>query len=586
MSRRSDISLLGTLWNFARPHWKFFGLSFLAAPVSTVLVVLQPMVLQRAIDNHIIVGDETGIVRMAAIYLVLVITAFLFEAAYTLLISFGAMRTIADVRDRVYRHTLGLSQSYFDKQPTGKLLTRATSDVEALGETLTAGAVTIVLDLLVVMGVIIGMFFMDSSLTLVLVFIVPPLAFIVNVLRKVLRKLYLHVRTSLATLNAYTAERLTGVEVVQLYGDEARTLSAFSGHLHEYRDTAIKTNIWDALLFAIVDGLSSVTMAMMLWYGANGIFEGALTAGVLAAFIDYVAKLFSPIQQFSQKVAVIQRAMSALEKITDLLDEEPTLREGAVGLPADCESRLVLEDVCFAYGVDSPRVLDRVSLSLEPGEVVALVGRTGSGKSTIAKLVSSAYEGYQGSIRLAGRELSGIALADARRFVGTVRQDVQLFPGSVRFNLCLGREVDDETLWAAIRTASAVDVVERLGGLGGALRAGGLNISQGEAQLLAFARALVDDAPLIVLDEATASVDSVTEAAIQNATAAILENKTVLVIAHRLSTISHADRIIVLEQGRILEQGTHAELMDLGEHYAALWRQQLEVGAVGMDSRE
>jgi ATP-binding cassette, subfamily B, multidrug efflux pump len=576
MSKRSDMSLLWTLWDFARAHLRYFVLALVAAPVSTVLVVAQPMILQRAIDEYIIVGDQEGIVQMAAIYLVIVLGAFVSEAAYTLFISFGAMRTIADVRLRIYRHTLSLSQSYFDKQPTGKLLTRATSDVEALGETLTAGAVTIVLDVLVVCGVVVGMFLMDAELSLVLLLVVPPLALAVNLLRKILRRLYLQVRTSLATLNAYTAERLTGVEVVQLYGDETRTLTAFNKHLFDYRDTTIRTNVWDALLFAVVDGLSSVTMAMMLWYGAQGIFEEALTAGVLAAFIDYVAKLFRPIQQFSQKVAVIQRAMSALEKITDLLDVAPPKRERDLPLSLEQPSELVLDKVSFAYGPDAPRVLDEVSLQLRPGQVVALVGRTGSGKSTVGKIISSAYEGYEGSIRLAGIELKEVALPDARRFVGTVRQDVHLFPGTVRFNLCLGREVDDATLEQALATASAVDVVERLGGLDGELRAGGDNISQGEAQLLAFARLLVDDAPLVVLDEATASVDSLTEAAIQLATEKILKQKTVLVIAHRLSTISQADLIVVLDKGRVVEQGTHEELLRLDQHYAGLCRQQFQ----------
>ena len=366
MSQRSDWSMLGTLWGFARPHRLLFLLAVLSAPLSTMLVVLQPIVLQRAIDEYIIVGDQAGIITMALMYLGIVLGAFVFEAAYTLFISYGAMKTIADVRTRVYSHSLRLPQSTFDRQPTGKLLTRSTSDVEALGETLTAGAVTIVLDVLVVLGVVIGMFTMNSGLTMVLLLVVPVLAVVVNTLRKILRGLYLHVRTSLATLNAYMAERLTGVEVVQLYRDEERTMAAFEDRLLDYRDTTIRTNIWDALLFAVVDGLSSVTMALMLWYGANGIFEGALTAGVLAAFIDYVAKLFGPIQQFSQKVAVIQRAMSALDKITGLLDEPTFERVTNRQLPRDLEVGLELSDVRFAYSDTNPDVLHGVVCPLSP----------------------------------------------------------------------------------------------------------------------------------------------------------------------------------------------------------------------------
>jgi len=557
---------------YLRPDAPLYVVAVLCAPASALLTVAQPYLLKVAIDDHIVPQQAEGLQTAALYYLGAVLVAFLMESLYTLTLSYAAMRTITRIRQHVYRHTLGLAQSFWDREPTGKLLTRTTSDVEALGETLTAGAITIVLDVMLVVGILVAMLSLDPKLTAVMVLVAPVLAVAIEGIRRVLRRLYLQVRTTIATLNAYMAERLTGLEVVQLYSDEQRVLEQFRKRNHAYRDATIRTNVWDAALYAIVDGMSSVTMALMLWYSASDWFGSAVTAGLLAAFLDYVAKLFTPIREFSAKLAVIQRANSALEKIFSVLDHDEVVEAGDRSLP-EVEGTLAVRGLHFAYG-DGPDVLSDIDLDLRHGEVVALVGRTGSGKTTIGKLLIRMYDGYRGSITLDGDELSSLTTDTVRGAVGMVHQDVQLYPGTVRFNLALGADLSDEQLTEAIELANATAVVERLGGLDGRVEHKGRNVSVGEAQLLAFARTMAHDAPIVILDEATASVDTLTEARIQAATEALLARKTVLVIAHRLSTVVGADRILVLDAGQVIERGPHAELMAAGGHYQDLFDSQ------------
>ncbi|MCO4745557.1 MAG: ABC transporter ATP-binding protein [Proteobacteria bacterium] len=573
MLHPTDTALFKKAWKYLRPELPLYVLAMLAAPASALLVVLQPYLLRIAIDDYIQVGDVAGVQGIALGYLGAVLVAFVMEATYTLAMSYGALRSIARLRGAVYTHTLSLSRSFFDKRRTGQLLTRATSDVDALGETLTAGAVTIVLDVLLVVGILAAMLWQNAALTFVILLMAPVIAVVLETIRRILRRLYLEVRESLSALNAYIAERLSGVQVVQLYSDEERSMTQFGERVTRYRNATIATNVWDATLYAIVDGLTSVSVALMLWYGTGSLLEGALSAGLLAAFVDYVDKLFRPIREFSAKIAILQRASAALEKIFGLLDNDDRITAGSRSLPENADG-FSLEDVTFAYGEEGPTVLSHVDIEVGAGQVVALVGRTGSGKSTLAKLLTRAYDGYEGSLKLGGIELSELHPAQVRSAVSTVEQDVRLFPGDVRFNLSLGADRTDAELLEAVRLVHAEGVVERLGGLDGLITHDGANISVGEAQLLSFARTMAAKTPIVLLDEATASVDTLTEALIQEATNAVFAHRTVLVIAHRLSTIVNADQIIVLDAGQVIERGTHRELLAADGAYADLFHSQ------------
>ena len=426
--RQTDLVLFRKVLPFLKTAWPLYATALVIAPLSAVGAVAQPYLLKVALDDYIAVGDVDGTRWIALAYLGMVVVTFLLEAGYTLAISHAAMQTIAKVRETVYTHTLSLSRRFFDHQPSGRLLTRATSDVEALGETLTAGALTIALDVVKVIGILVAMFLLDAWLSLVMLLMAPIIVIVVELLRRILRRLYLEIRTSLSELNAYISERFTGLEIVQLYTDEARSAREHVRRLHRYRDATIRTNVYDAALYAIIDGLGTITMALMLLYGAGALFEGSVvTAGLLAAFIDYIARLYRPIQEFSSKVAVIQRAVSALEKIFGLLDVDDHILEGDHTLE-QAAGRISVRDVSFSYG-EGPRILSDVSLDLQPGATIAVVGRTGSGKTTLGKVLSRAYDGYTGSITIDGHELRTLDAASARRCVATVQQDVQLFPG-------------------------------------------------------------------------------------------------------------------------------------------------------------
>ena len=432
------------------------------------------------------------------------------------------------------------------------------------------GAITIVLDVMLVLGIAGLMFNLNWYLALLMLLTAPPLVVAVNITRKRLRTLFQQVRTSLSHLTAFTAERLNGLTIVQLYRDEDRALTEYDKRLANYRSATVKTNIYDAALYACLDALKTITIAGLLWFGAKEISTGVFTVGLLAAFIDCVSRLYRPIQEFSAKVATIQRAGSALEKIFGLLDVQETIPEGR-GEPAPLRGEICFRDVRFAYNEDSPEVIGGISFTLKPGNVLALVGRTGSGKSTIGKLLTRAYAGYTGSITLDGVELRDLPIDYVRSTIGSVRQDVQMFPGDVRLNTSLGANIDDQTLLDAIDVANATKIIERLGGLDATIAHRAANLSVGEAQLLSFARTIAINPPIVVLDEATASVDSITEASIQSATEHLLREKTVLVIAHRLSTVRHADLILHLRAGKIIESGTHDELIAAKGSYAALF---------------
>lgn len=566
---------LRRLWVYVRPDGWAFLIALIAGPLIAGLNLVQPWLMRVAIDEHIAVGALEGLTQVALLYLGAVLLAFGLEAGYTIGVAWAGQRTILRLRLALYRHALGLAQRFFDRRPSGVLLTRLTSDVEALGEALGAGVITIVIDALMVVGVLAAMFWMQPRLTAVLLLLAPLLLGLLEFMRRKMRALFLEIRDAQAAVNAYLAERVDGVEVIQLYSHEGAVGRAFERLNRRFRDANSRSNWYESSMFSVVDGFSSVSVALMLWYGAGlagqlGL-EGAaaVSPGLLVAFIDYIDRLFRPLRDASNKITVLQRAGAALTRIFELLDERDTVASGERPLPA-LRGYLSLRDVRFRYRDGAPPVLDGVDLELGPGEVVALVGATGSGKTTLTRLLDRSYDGYEGSITLDGRELREFRLSDLRHRVAAVRQDVQLFSETVLFNVGLGDPaVDAEAAERAAALVHADATVRRLG-WEHVLRDRGADVSVGEGQLLTFARTMAHGPDLVILDEATASVDPLTEALIQDAIARILEQKTVLVIAHRLSTVARADRIAVMDRGRVVEQGTHAELLARGGRYAEL----------------
>ncbi len=572
-AKGTDWQLVARIWPYVKQHMGWFWLVVIMTPIGVLTDLAQPLLLKEGIDGYIDNGDLRGLLDVALIFAGVVFVGFLTRNLGLYALQVIGLRALAKLRQDLFRHVMGQGARFFDQRTTGSLMTRTTNDVEAIYESLSFGAVGLVTDAFFILGTVISMLVLDWKLTLVAFAISPVIIGVVNLFRKKLRVLFADIRRSLSKLNGYFAEQIHGMQVVQLYGAEKRTRDAFRSQAYHYLDVYKQANWWDAGLYAIMDGISALAIGLMLAFGAWQFEMGAegVTLGLLVAFVDYLTKVFQPIREFSGRFATIQRAIAALERVFGLLDAREEIQPGQVPID-EARGHIVFDGVGFQYGPERPKVLHDIRFEVKPGEVVAIVGATGSGKTTLGKLLQRMYDGYTGSIRFDGHELRDVQLEDVRRNITVVHQDPYLFDGSVEDNITLlAEEIDHEQVVHAAQLARADTFIEQWDdGYAHHCNERGGNLSVGQKQLLSIARAMARTAPVVILDEATASVDSITEGLIDEAIAELLARRTVLVIAHRLSTITKADRILVLHQGRLIEQGTHDELMQLGGRYKLL----------------
>lgn len=526
--------------------------------------------------RQIALSPAAGLAAVSLVYLGALLLAFVVLYAQGYLMQMMGQLVMFDLRRDIYRHLQRLPLRYFDRHPVGRLVTRVTNDVDALNELFTAGIVAIIGDVLLLLGIVLVLFWLEWRLALVSFAILPMLLLLTLWFKIRARQSYREVRVKLARINAYLQEHITGMSVVQLFAREAAVHKEFSTINDAHRQANIRAIFYYAVYYPGVELITALGVGLILWYGGGEVMAGVLSVGALVAFLQYAQRFYQPLADLSEKYNILQAAMASSERIFELLDEPAAAGTTAgVRRPPRVAGRVEFDGVTFAYRPHEP-VLKEISFRIEPGETVAVVGHTGAGKSTLANLLLRFYDVQQGAVKVDGVDVKQWDLATLRRAIAMVLQDVFLFSGSVAYNIRLGEgSIDQERLVWAAREVNAVDFIEDLpGGFEAQVRERGAGLSVGQKQLIAFARALAFDPRILILDEATSSIDTETEQRIQSALDRLLVGRTSLVIAHRLSTIQRADRILVLHRGTLREQGTHQQLLAQRGIYYRLYQLQ------------
>lgn len=568
-----DVVLLKAMVPFVRPHWRLLLASVLLLPLVSLTQVLQPVIVKRAIDGPITQGDFGGLLMLVLLFLGLLAIHYALRYVQMVLAQVTGQRIILSLRTALYEHLQRLPVRFYHKTPIGVLVTRISSDVENISEVFASGGIAIFSDFAVIVGIIAAMYWMDPRLATVAVMIVPVVIVTMEFFRRRSRAAYNEIRVQLARINATLQETLTGMDVIQLLRREKQSVESFRRLCHTFMQANLRSVVYDSSFTAAVEFLAFVTILMVLGYivwqlGVLG--QATVTFGVLVAFLQYIQMLFEPVEELSDKFTIIQSGLASVEKIMDLMQVEPDIVTPPAPLPLGrARGHIRFEGVTFGYHPQEP-VLHNISLEIRPGEKVAIIGPTGAGKSSLIKLLNRQYDPGQGRITLDGTDIRELALADLRRNIVVIPQEDFLFSRTVAENITLTYQtpIDREALaMVASKVHAGVVVNPMPQGYETVLPERGRNLSNGERQLLVFARALWHDPAILVLDEATSSIDPNTEALVQDALARSLEGRTAIIIAHRLSTIEQVDTVVVLDQGRIVESGSPVALYRQGGLY-------------------
>ena len=554
------------------PYKKKFFITGVLIVLLSSLVWVRPALLRRAVDVEIANGDYQGLLQVFAVIIGFLLFESLLRYRVTYLANWVAQSVSLDLRSKLFKHIIGFRLRFFDKTPVGKLVTRLVSDIDGIANVFSNGLLNAIGDILTLLVVLATMLIIDTKLTLIVIIPIPVLLFASRIFQKHIKKAFSDVRNQVSKMNEFVQEHVTGMHIVQAFGRERVESQKFAEINDLHKRANIDSIMAFSIFFPVVEMLSATSVALLLWLGIGGVVEGKLTLGVVLQFILYVFMLYRPIRQLADRFNVLQMGVVNADRVFQLLHtDESIVDEGSTKLEK-ISGLIEFENVWFSYDDEENWVLKDLSLRIEPGSTVGFVGSTGAGKSTIINLLSRFYEFQKGSIKIDGVDIRDIPLDDLRKSIGVVQQEVFLMSDTLRSNVTLhDDEVSDQEVWAAAEAVGAADFIKKYeDNLDLQVRERGAMLSVGQRQLIAFMRAYVASPSILVLDEATSSIDSESEKLIQQATKKITEGRTSLIVAHRLSTIKTADKIFVIEDGMVVEQGSHNDLLDLGGVYADL----------------
>jgi ATP-binding cassette subfamily B protein len=576
LGKAYDAKLMRRLLKYVNPYKKYVFFAIFLNIIVAALGPVRPYLTKVAIDDYIVNSNYNGLLIISVLLFGSLLLQAVIQYLLTYFTQYLGQKTLYDLRLQIFEHVQKLALRFFDRTPIGRIVTRTTNDVESLGELFSSGIVMVFSDIFIIIWILVFMFLMDWQLSLVTLSVLPILIYGTFLFRRKVRESYRDVRLHLARLNSYMQEHVTGMNVVQTFGKEDVELKRFASINSDYRAANIKSIFYYAIFYPAVEFLSSIAIGLVIWYGGGQVIQNAVTLGVLFAFIQYIEMFFRPIRDLSEKYNIMQTSMASSERIFKLLDDKTFIRNPDLPIRlSDVKGEIEFKNVWFAYN-DGEFVLRDISFKINPGETIAIVGHTGAGKSSIINILTRFYDIQKGAILLDGKDIRTLDKRDLRKHISTVLQDVFLFSGTIKTNIGMEDEsISDEEIIKAAEYVGANKFIDNLPEkYYEEVKERGATLSVGQKQLISFARALAFQPKILILDEATSSIDTESEILIQKAIEKLLVGRTAIVIAHRLSTIQNASKIIVLHKGEIREIGNHQELLAKRGIYYKLYQLQ------------